>query len=119
MSQIHNAQCSPVSFAHHLNLSANPFKSEQISGYQIFCFTIDNICSTSVKMPQRRHLPNDARLRAIGMLEAGMRQVEVARRLGVSQSVISRLRTRLAQTNSIDVGGRPSKPRIGSCVRQP
>ena len=34
------------------------------------------------------------------MLEAGMRQVEVARRLGVSQSVISRLRTRLAQTNS-------------------
>ena len=30
-------------------------------------------------MPQRRHLPNDARLRAIGMLDAGMRQVEVAR----------------------------------------
>ena len=50
-------------------------------------------------MPQRRHLPNDACLRAFGMLEAGMRQVEVARRLGVSQSVISRLRTRLAQTN--------------------
>ena len=51
-------------------------------------------------MPQRRHLPNDERLRAIGMLEAGMREVKIARRLGVSQSVISRLRTRLAQTNS-------------------
>ena len=50
-------------------------------------------------MPQRRHLPNDARLRPIGMLEAGMRQVEVARCLGVIQSVISRLLTRLAQTN--------------------
>ena len=97
---MHNAQFSPVSFAHHLNLSANPFKSEQISGQQIYCFTIGNICSTSVKMPQRRHLPNEARLRAIGMLEAGMRQVEVARRFGVSQSVISRLRTRLLQTNS-------------------
>ena len=100
MSQIHNDQFSPVSFAHHLNLSVNPFKSEQISGYQIYCFTIDNKCSTSIKRPQRRHLPNDARLRAIRMLEAGMRQVEVARRLGVPQSVISRLRTRLAQTNS-------------------
>ena len=39
-------------------------------------------------MPQLRHLPNDARLCAIGMLEAGMRQVEVARRLGVSQNSV-------------------------------
>ena len=84
MSQIHNTQFSPVSFAHHLNLSANPFKGENISGKQIYCFTVDNICTTSVKMTQRRHLPNDVRLTAIGMLEAGMRQVEVARRLGVS-----------------------------------
>ena len=52
-------------------------------------------------MPQRRHLPNDARLRAIRMLEAGVRQVEAARRLGVPQSVISRPRTRLARTNRI------------------
>ena len=53
-------------------------------------------------MPQCRHLPNDARLCAIGMLEAGMRQDEVARHtcMGVSQSVISRLQTRLEQTNS-------------------
>ena len=54
-------------------------------------------------MPQRRHLPNNARLRTIGMLEAGMRQVEVARCLGVSQSVISRLRTWLDRRRS----GRP------------
>ena len=65
-------------------------------------------------MPQRRHLPNDARLRAIGMLEAGMRQVEVARRLGVSQSVISRLRTRLAQTNSTLDRRRSGRPRSTS-----
>ena len=65
-------------------------------------------------MPQRRHLPNDARLRAIGMLEAGMRQVEVARRLGVSQSVISRLRTRLAQTNSTLYRRQSGRPRSTS-----
>ena len=53
-----------------------------------------------MKIPQHRHLPHGARLRATGMLEAGMRQVEDARRLGVSQSVISRLQTRLAHTNS-------------------
>ena len=40
-------------------------------------------------MPQRRHLSNDVHLRAIGMLKTGMKQVQVARRLGVSQSVIS------------------------------
>ena len=65
-------------------------------------------------MPQRRHLPNDARLRTIGKLEAGMRQVEVARRLGVSQSVISRLRTRLAQTNSTLDRRRSGRPRSTS-----
>ena len=65
-------------------------------------------------MLQLRHLPNDARLRAIGMLEAGMRQVEVARRLGVSQSVISCLRTRLAQTNSTLDRRRSGRPRSTS-----
>ena len=65
-------------------------------------------------MPQRRHLPNDACLRAIGMLEAGMRQVEVARRLGVSQSVISRLRSRLTQTNSTLDRRRSGRPRSTS-----
>ena len=65
-------------------------------------------------MSQRRHLLNDARLRAIGMLEAGKRQVEVARRLGFSQSVISRLRTRLAQTNSTLDRRRNGRPRSSS-----
>ena len=65
-------------------------------------------------LPQRQHLPNDARLRAIGMLEAGMRQVQVARRLGVSQSVISRLRTRLVQTNSTLDRRRSGRPRSTS-----
>ena len=56
-------------------------------------------------MPQRRHLPNDARFRTIGMLEAGTRQVEVA---------ISRLRTRLAQTNSTLDRRRSGRPRSTS-----
>ena len=75
---------------------------------------MDNISSTSVKIPQRRHLLNDKRLCAIGMLKAGMRQVEVARRLGVSQSVISRLRTWLAQTNSTLDRRRSGRPRSTS-----
>ena len=65
-------------------------------------------------MPQRRHLPNEARLRVIGMLKAGMRQVEVGRHLDVSQSVISRLRTRLAQTNSTLDRRRSGRPRSTS-----
>ena len=83
MSQIHGAQFSPVSFAHHLNLSANPFKSKHFWLTNLLLYF--DICSTGLKMPKRRHLPNDARLGTIGMLEAGMRQVVVARRLGVSQ----------------------------------
>ena len=44
-----------------------------------------------------------------------MRQVEVARRVGVSQSVISRLRSRLAQTNSTLLDRRQSgRPRSTS-----
>lgn len=54
---------------------------------------------------QRRRLTRDQRLMAIGLLEGGVRQVDVARQLNVAQSVISRLFTRYRQRN--DVSERP------------
>ena len=57
------------------------------------------------------------------MLEAGMRQVEVARRLGVSQSVNYELGWHKPIARQIDVEvdalGLRRKPRIGSCICQP
>ncbi|KAJ3660639.1 hypothetical protein Zmor_005078 [Zophobas morio] len=50
---------------------------------------------------QRRHLSPDAANRAIGMLEAGARQVDVAQMLNVSQSVVSRLSNRYQETGSV------------------
>lgn len=50
-------------------------------------------------MPLRHLIPADAN-RALGMLQAGMRQVDVAQQLGTSQSVISRLWRRFTDTGS-------------------
>ena len=48
--------------------------------------------------PVRRYLEDTEVARAIQMLSDGMRQRQVARRLGVSQSVVSRLWTRFQET---------------------
>ncbi|KAL1493686.1 hypothetical protein ABEB36_009381 [Hypothenemus hampei] len=50
---------------------------------------------------ERSHLSRDEMLRAIGMLEAGMRQIDVANAIGTSQSVISRLFARYRETGAI------------------
>lgn len=49
---------------------------------------------------ERQHLTLDEMNRAVGLLQAGMRQVEVAERMSVSQSVISRLWRRFRETGS-------------------
>ncbi|GFU04355.1 paired domain-containing protein [Trichonephila clavipes] len=43
------------------------------------------------KMSQRRRLPNSLRWRAVGWMEMGLSQADVARRLNVSRSVVQRL----------------------------
>ncbi|CAH1366587.1 unnamed protein product [Tenebrio molitor] len=48
-----------------------------------------------------RHLTSDEANQAIGILQMGIRQVEIAERFEVSQSVISRLWTRYRDTGSI------------------
>ena len=57
-----------------------------------------------------RHLPENQRWLAIGLLQGGSTQADVARQLNVSQSVISRSWNRHQQTgNVIDIHrvGRP------------
>lgn len=50
---------------------------------------------------ERRHLSENERYRAIGMLQAGSSQRTVAREIGTSQSVVSRLWTRYNATNEV------------------
>lgn len=63
----------------------------------------------------RRHLNNDEKYRAIGMLQGGSSQRTVAAALGVSQSVISRLWARYNETNDVKErhrGAVKKKPRL-------
>ena len=60
---------------------------------------------------------NVNRERAIGMLDAGLSQVEVSRRFGVHQSTINRLVGRLRRTQSTDNRPRFGRPRVMSHVR--
>lgn len=60
----------------------------------------------------RRKLTIAEAYRAIGMLESGQRQVDVAQRLGVSQSVISRLSNRERGTGSVKERVRSGRPII-------
>ena len=65
-------------------------------------------------MGRRRSLPVDQRQRAVGVLEGGMGVREVARRLGVAHSTISRLQTRYQQTGSVKDRPRRGRDRITS-----
>ena len=57
------------------------------------------------------------RERAIGMLDAGLSQVEVARRFGVHRTTINRLVGRLRRTQSTDDRPRSGRPRVTSHVQ--
>ncbi|GFW25492.1 HTH_Tnp_Tc3_2 domain-containing protein [Trichonephila clavipes] len=60
-------------------------------------------------MSQRSHLTDSEAWRVVGMLEGGQTQVEVAQAIGVSQSVISRIRNRFLETGN--AGRRPGQGR--------
>ena len=64
-------------------------------------------------MVGRRQLTDPQRWQAIGQLDRGERQVDVAARFGVSQSVVSRLYQRYHQTGKVmegDVNERRLEP---------
>ena len=63
------------------------------------------------------HLDKVNREQAIGMLDAGLSQVEVARRFGVHRTTINRLVGRLRRTQSTDDRPRPGRPQITSHVQ--
>ena len=60
----------------------------------------------------RRHLEATDVARAVQLLEDGVRQVEVARRFGITQSVVSRLWQRYQQTGRYHVRQRSGRPRV-------
>ena len=64
-----------------------------------------------VTMPRRIKLTGDDKARAITLLSLGYTQREVARRLGVSQSVIGRLKLRHQLIGSVDERPRSRRPR--------
>jgi len=61
--------------------------------------------------PQRHHLQANIRNQAIGMLQAGQTQRNVAFQFGVSQSVISRVWTRFQGTGTVNERPRSGRPR--------
>ena len=67
-----------------------------------------------IKMPR---LNNENRTRALGMLECGISQNDVAGRFGVSRSTITRLVQRVNTTGSLSDRPRSGAPRVTS-VRQ-
>lgn len=56
-------------------------------------------------------LSNEARNRALGMLQAGVKQKDIAVRFNVHKSTITRLAQRYAATNSVADRPRPGQPR--------
>ena len=65
-----------------------------------------------VTMPARRHLSEHEQGIAIGLLREGLSLRDVGRRLGVSHTVILRLRDRYQQTGNVRERGRSGRPRV-------
>ncbi|GFV15204.1 transposable element Tcb2 transposase [Trichonephila clavipes] len=62
-------------------------------------------------MSQRRRLPNSLRWRAVGWVEMGLSQADVARRLNVSRSVVQRLWDQYQSEDSVSRRPVPGRPR--------
>ncbi|GFY17270.1 transposable element Tcb2 transposase [Trichonephila clavipes] len=62
-------------------------------------------------MSLRRRLPNSLRWRAVGWMEMGLSQADVARRLNVSRSVVQRLWDQYQSEDSVSRRPVPGRPR--------
>ncbi|GFX01283.1 transposable element Tcb2 transposase [Trichonephila clavipes] len=62
-------------------------------------------------MSQRRRLPNSLRWQAVGWMEMGLAQADVARRLNVSRSVVQRLWDQYQSEDSVSRRPVPGRPR--------
>ena len=68
-----------------------------------------HVCQQCANMPR---LSNLDRARAIGQLEAGVKQSVVAARFGVGQSTISKLKTKFRNTGDVKDRPKSGRPRI-------
>ena len=79
--------------------------------FRLFCFSFAIWTFLCVLSNMRRHLTAEEAARAVGMLEAGHWQRQVAGQFNVTQSVISRLRNRYNQTGTVQERQRSGRPR--------
>ena len=81
--------------------------------FRLFCFSFAFAIWTflCVLSNMRRHLTTEEAARAVGMLEAGHSQRQVAGQFNVTQSVISRLQNRYNQTGTVQERQRSGRPR--------
>ena len=78
--------------------AANTFQLQDTS---VLIVSVKCDTNSRSEMAQQRDLPESLAWRAIGRLEAGQSQREVANAIGVAQSVISRLWTRFQTTGNV------------------
>ncbi|XP_071043022.1 uncharacterized protein [Parasteatoda tepidariorum] len=70
-------------------------------------------CNNRIVMAQRKHLDDDClRGRIIGRLECGRTQLEVSEKLGITQSVISRLWQRFQDDSNVSRRYSIDRPRV-------
>ncbi|GFU75251.1 uncharacterized protein TNCV_2056941 [Trichonephila clavipes] len=69
------------------------------------------IVNRVLKRSQRRRLPNSLRWRAVGWMEMGLSQVDAARRLNVSRSVVQGLWDQYQSEDSVSRRPVPGPPR--------
>ncbi|GFX16219.1 uncharacterized protein TNCV_4704731 [Trichonephila clavipes] len=69
-------------------------------------------CNNRIVMAQRKHLDDFLRGRIIGRLECGRTQVEVSEKLGIAQSVISRLWKRFQDDSYVSRCYSTGHPRV-------
>ena len=92
----------------------------------MYTFNIGCVIGKTVKKHQKclvfrektmPRLNKNQRLIAIGMLEAGLRHVDVAEHLGVSRGTITRLAARYRVRGTVDDLARLGRPRITTPVQ--
>ena len=79
--------------------------------FRLVCFLFAIWTFLCMLSNMKRHLTSEEAARAVGMLEAGHSQRQVAGQFNVSQSVISRLRNRYNQTGIVQERQRSGRPR--------
>ncbi|GFV61123.1 uncharacterized protein TNCV_2099981 [Trichonephila clavipes] len=83
------------------------------AGKELFTSALKTFqCNNRIVMAQRKHLDDFLRGRIIGRLECGRTQLEVSEKLGIAQSVISRLWQRFQDDGNMSRCYSTGHPRV-------